>query len=71
MGKITDIIGKGKDFEPPFHTDRMGFGIYDSNGAVVFTTGTYGTRSESDFVLLIEHICELLNWEHHKSNNNG
>lgn len=62
--KITDIIGKGRYFIPPFHTDRMGFGIYDSNEAVVFTTGTYGTRSESDFVLLIEHICELLNREH-------
>ena len=65
---IKDIIGKGKDFEPPFTTDRMGFAIYDGYGSVVFTTGTYGTHSESELVCLLEQICALLNREHKSSN---
>lgn len=66
---INEIIGQGKYFEPPFTTDRMGFAIYDGAGSVVFTTGIHGTRSESEFVCLLEHICELLNHEHHKQEN--
>ena len=65
---ITDIIGKGKDFEPPFR--RYGTTIIDPHGYELANCNTiFRARYPNDSVddasdktnAIIDHICEMLN----------
>lgn len=66
---INDIIGKGKDFEPPFvrriNTPRKEQEIWDSQNNIVIIMQC-STDIEAE---IGHHICELLNREHNKQDN--
>lgn len=71
--EITDIIGKGKVFEPPFSTYRGASPyIFDANQKLVAYIDyaaieylNYHTRLAIRSTLA-KHICDLLNREHVK-----
>lgn len=55
--EITDIIGKGKDFEPPFRIDTdtpLGIWLIDSNGKCV---AMFPTSAEP----FARHFCGNIN----------
>lgn len=64
---INDIIGKGKDFEPPFK-QQYGY-IHDCKGhtlcQIIRPSGNVTLSSD----YLADHICELLNRKHNKQDN--
>lgn len=67
---INDIIGKGKDFEPPF-TQQYGYIHNGRNHTLCQIIRPSGNvrLNRSD---LADHICELLNREHNiKDNHEG
>lgn len=66
---ITEILGVGKDFEPPFfpiNEHGMDY-IIDINGKFVAGMDGLGSKSGKDYILAM-HICDLLNnyWCHEK-----
>ena len=68
--KTTDIIGKGKDFEPPFAPDKGYDYIRDSKGNALIEIRHIENRMKHGYCegrrILADHICELLNREHNK-----
>ena len=67
---INDIIGKGKDFEPPFkveHGDRhCNPVVKDSRGYVIACIwgDAYKDVTPEKADIITDYICELLNREH-------
>lgn len=64
--KITDIIGNGKYFEPPFirriATNRKEQEVWDKKGNIVIIMQCCNETE----AIMGDHICELLNREHNK-----
>ena len=58
---INDIIGKGKDFEPPF---RVRYPRRD-NAQILDGRGKFVAQANDQ---IAEYICELLNRKHKGSN---
>lgn len=59
---ITELVGVGKDFEPPFlpiHEHGIDY-ITDRNGKFVAGMDGHGSKSRKDSILAM-HICDLLN----------
>ncbi len=57
---INDIIGQGKDFEPPFKIDSdtpLGIWLIDNNGKCA---GMFPQNAEK----IAYHLCNFLNREH-------
>lgn len=71
---INDIIGKGKDFEPPFKVEH-GDNYYnpvvkDSRGYVIACIwgDAYKDTTPQKANTIADHLCELLNRKHKGSN---
>lgn len=62
---INDIIGKGKDFEPPFSIDSdtpLGTWLIDNKGKCV-------AMFPQNAAKIAYHLCNFLNREHNNQNN--
>lgn len=63
--EISDIIGKGKAFEPPFKFyDKC---IRDNQGLIVInfdSPNCYYEDAWNKICIFADHICDLLNKEH-------
>lgn len=68
MITINDIIGEGKDLEPPFsiRQEQAGYEafIMDSNGTLLLPVDDISIMDDEKCLVIAKHIVELLNREH-------